>query len=193
MSPVIHLQLPRLICAPVPWRGFRGLGQSAGIQTLVNGIITQENAAPSLNNPGNLMYAGQPGATLGPNGLAQFDSYADGLQALFNQIGLYEDGTCAACGGQPQTIAGMTSIYAPASVPGNNPTIYANNLAAALGVPSDTLLSDVDAGAASTSTDLSSLFSNIFSDGTGSVDPTMLAVGAIAAGLVLFAIVRNAA
>ena len=53
-----------------------GLGQTS---TVVQAIITQENANPSDNNPGNLTDAGQPGATSGPNDLAVFDTYQDGI------------------------------------------------------------------------------------------------------------------
>jgi hypothetical protein len=121
------------------------------LQTLAQAIATQENANPSLNNPGNLVYVGQAGATLGPNGFAQFDTYQDGLNALYNQLGLYASGACGACGGQPLTIAQMTAIYAPAGQGNNDPTAYANNLAAAMGVGVNTPVADVIAETAATS------------------------------------------
>ena len=65
-----------------------------------------------------------------------FDSYADGYNALLNQLNLYANGTCGMCAGQPQTISGTFSIYAPAGQGSNNPTVYAQNVAAALGVSS---------------------------------------------------------
>jgi hypothetical protein len=40
------------------------------------------------NNPGNLRYAGQPGASEGEGGFAKFPSVAAGVQALTNQIRL---------------------------------------------------------------------------------------------------------
>jgi hypothetical protein len=145
------------------------------LETLAQAIQTQEGYFPGSvsytdNNPGNLIYAGQPGATAGPNGFAVFDSYQDGLNALYNQLGLYAAGTCGACGGQPLTISQMTAIYAPAGQGSNDPNAYADNLASALGVTPDTLLSDAIAGTGSssddtdTNTDLSSL-----GDLTGSV------------------------
>ncbi len=87
----------------------RGLGQ---LSTLIQAITTQEGTCPSpssckYNNPGNLIYAGQPGATSGPGGFAVFDTYQDGYNALVNQLGLYAAGTCRACNGQPQTLASM--------------------------------------------------------------------------------------
>jgi hypothetical protein len=137
--------------------GNRGLGTSTPItvtpqlQTLAQAIQTQEGYYPGSvaytnNNPGNLVYAGQAGATPGPNGFAVFPSYQDGLNALYNQLNLYATGTCGACGGQPLTIQQMANIYAPAGQGSNNPTVYANNMAAALGVSPDTLLSTALAG-----------------------------------------------
>jgi hypothetical protein len=85
------------------------------------------------NNPGNLVYVGQAGATgADANGFAIFPDYATGLQALNNQIQLY-----AARG---LSIQGMMQIYAPAS-DGNDPNSYAAQVAGALGVdPSTSLL-----------------------------------------------------
>lgn len=86
------------------------------------------------NNPGNLIYVGQAGATgADANGFAIFPNYATGLQALDDQIQLY-----AARG---LSIQGMMQIYAPAS-DGNDPNSYAAQVAGALGVdPSTSLLS----------------------------------------------------
>ena len=44
----------------------------------VSGSVAQRN-----NNPGNLMYAGQAGASQGANGFAVFDSVGDGLECSF--------------------------------------------------------------------------------------------------------------
>jgi hypothetical protein len=119
--------------------------------TMAAAIEQQEGFYPGSvaytdNNPGNLVYAGQPNATAGPNGFAVFDNVADGTQALYNQLNLYAMGTCGACNGQPLTIAEMTSIYAPAGQAGNNPAAYASNLATALGVDPDDELSEVFSG-----------------------------------------------
>lgn len=118
------------------------------LNTLVSAITTQENAPAYLNNPCALVFAHQPGASPSglPNQLAQFDSAADGETACQNQIGLYAAGTCGACGGNPLTLDQMTAIYCPASVPGCDPTTYANNLANALGISSDTLVADAITG-----------------------------------------------
>lgn len=174
----------------IPIPRLLGLGQ---ISTLTQAIITQEGTCPSPtscqnNNPGNLVYAGQPGASGVPGQIATFDTYDDGYNALVNQLGLYASGSCASCNGQPQTIAGTFQIYAPGSVPGNNPTSYANNVAAALGVSTDTPLSSVLTGDTSAlpSLDLSSLLSS------GSIDPTTaIAVGVLVLGLALLVVMRS--
>jgi hypothetical protein len=83
------------------------------------------------NNPGNLVFAGQSGATLGAGGFARFATYSDGLNALNDQIQLYA--------GRGMSIQDMMNVYAPAS-PGNNPVAYANQVADALGVDPSTQL-----------------------------------------------------
>jgi hypothetical protein len=166
----------------------RGLGQASAIAAP---IIAQEGICPSPsncknNNPGALAYAGQPGATLGPGGTAVFDTYQDGYNALINQIDLYASGSCAACGGQPLTIAQMTAIYAPAGIPGNDPSTYAANIAAALGVSPDTSLSSIVSNPDLPPIDLSSIG---LPDVT--IDPTFLIIaGGIA--LVALLLLRNA-
>lgn len=195
--------MPLLNIRTRPWRGhFTGLGVSnvtptPAMQTLAQAIQTQEGYYPGSiaytdNNPGNLMYAGQPGATAGPGGFAVFDSYADGQQALYNQLNLYATGTCGACGGQPLTIEQMTAIYAPATQPGNDPAVYATNLANAVGASPSSSLSDVFAGTASSSdsdsgsgsgVDLSSL-------GLGTVDPMTLALYAVLGVGVLYVLTK---
>lgn len=145
-----HACSPYTCCRPRSGLGFFGLGSTVTVtpqlQTLAQTIQTQEGFYPGSiayqnNNPGNLIYVGQPGATQGAGGFASFDSYQDGLNALYGQLNLYATGACGACGGQPLTIQQMANIYAPAGQGSNNPTVYANNMAAALGVSPDTLLS----------------------------------------------------
>jgi hypothetical protein len=181
----------------------RGLGQ---LSTLIQAITTQEGTCPSPsscknNNPGNLMYAGQPGATSGPGGFAVFDTYQDGYNALVNQLGLYANGTCGACNGQPQTLASMFQIYAPAGIPGNNPTIYAQNVANALGVDPNTSVSSVLGSGSTMSTAPTLSFPTLTTDPTtglpsldlsslglpdlSSIDPTWLIGGALVLGFVL--------
>ncbi len=148
-----------------------GLGD---INTVANAIVTQENMAlnyPTLNNPGALMYAGQPGAVQGPGGFAQFSTYDAGYQALLNQINLDAS--------RGQTISQFTSIYAPAGVPGNNPDIYAQNIANAAGVSPSDLLSTAIAGGSSIdpSTGLPA--------DASAIDPTTMTLLAVGGALLL--------
>lgn len=127
-----------------------------------NGTLAYQN-----NNPGNLRYVGQAGATQGAGGFAKFPSYDAGVAALQNQIQIYA--------GQGLTIQQMMNIYAPAS-DGNDPNSYANTIASALGVSADTPLQSLSDDqlasiADGTSPDLSSSI-----DGIDPTDPTTLAV-----------------
>lgn len=182
---------------PVPIFVPRGLGQtSSAIQTIAAAIQTQEGYYPGSiaytnNNPGNLIYAGQPGATKGANGFAVFDSYQDGLNALYSQIQSYAN--------RGMTIQDMMNVYAPASVPGNNPTLYASNIANSLGTTPDASLSDVIAGSVSALpswlTDLGSQIStdlSMFSlPDLSSIDPTTLVIGGVVALVVLVLVMRR--
>jgi len=83
----------------MPYRLRRGLGTTALAQAIFRqeGVMDASgNWIPSslgyrLNNPGNLNYAGQPGATpttLGNGQEAQFDTLADGIAATDRQLAL---------------------------------------------------------------------------------------------------------
>jgi hypothetical protein len=189
------IPIPHLFIRP------RGFGQT---DVLVQSIITQEGTCPSSsncknNNPGNLIYAGQPGATAGPGGFAVFDTYQDGYNALVNQLGLYASGACGACNGQPQTLASMFQIYAPAGQGNNNPTIYAQNVANALGVDPTTSVSSILAGGSGSSSvqpDLTASFPTLDLSSLGlpdlsSIDPTVLAVGALVLGFALVMVFKK--
>ena len=146
------------------WRCFlaaRGLGD---INTVAQTIQQVEGYYPGSvsytnNNPGNLKYAGQAGATLGANGFAVFSSYDAGYQALVNQINLDAS--------RGQTIAQFTSIYAPAA-DNNNPTSYAQTIANAAGLSVNDPLSEAIAGGTGSSSGSASLLSS----GNSSVDLT---------------------
>lgn len=178
-----------------------GVTVTPGMQAVAQAIQTEEGYAPGTvsyqnNNPGNLVYAGQPGATPGAGGFADFATYQDGLDALYNQLNLYANGTCGACNGQPLTIEQMTAIYAPAGQGNNNPTAYAQNIASATGVSTDTPLSDVFSGTAvSGSTDLSDLTGGDGDDDSGDgtifgLDPVSAAILGGAALVGLFVALR---
>jgi hypothetical protein len=168
---------------------YRGLGQSSGITPIVQAITTQENANPAYNNPGNLMASSwtqsQPGYVgASPGGIAMFSSPAAGNAALTALIQNYANNGA--------TIQSMMAAYAPASVPGNNPTLYAQNVAAAAGVSVDTPLSQILAGSVSDGSggDLVASSDNPISDALGisqyGVTDVGLGIGAaVVAGLLL--------
>jgi len=180
----------------IPPAGLSGLGTvqvlDAGTTATIAGVIQQQEGyypgtlAYQNNNPGNLIYAGQTGATQGAGGFAKFSSYQDGLNALNNQLQLYA--------GRGLTISDMMNVYAPATQAGNNPTLYASRIAGALGVSPDTRLLDLTGSPASSSPDL--LGTNVYSDAglvpldsllPAGLDPVMVGVGAGVLGLVLYA------
>jgi len=153
----------------------RGFGD---LSTVAAAIQQIEGWAPGTrsyrnNNPGNLMYAGQPGATgQDPQGFAIFPDYQTGLTALDNQITLDAS--------RGQTISQFTSIYAPAS-DGNNPTSYAAQIASAAGLsPSDSLSAAIAGSSSapdvSSGMDLSSLFPSLSLPSIDFTDPTTIAV-----------------
>ena len=145
----------------------RGLGQASGFSTIASTIQTIEGWFPgsvsqSNNNPGNLMYAGQPGASgASSSGFAIFPTYDAGYQALLNQINLDAS--------RGLTIAQFASKYAPAE-DGNDPTSYAAQLAAATGLSVNDPLSAANAGtvaqvpSSSSGTDLSSIVGSLTDD-----------------------------
>jgi hypothetical protein len=140
------------------------LSSSPALTTIASTIQTVEGYYPGTyayvnNNPGNLIYVGQAGATLGTGGFASFPTYDAGYQALLNQIQLYAN--------KGMTIQDMMNVYAPAGQGGNNPTSYANTVATALGVSPDTLVSDALAGNATAGISLS--IPSITSDGTDNI------------------------
>lgn len=92
------------------------------------------------NNPGDLRFAGQPGATQGAGGFAAFPNEATGTSALENDLTAKVTGNTKTGLKPTSTLAQFASTYAPAS-DGNDPATYAANLAKQLGVTTDTPLS----------------------------------------------------
>lgn len=76
------------------------------------------------NNPGNLTYAGQPGAHADENGFAVFPDYKSGYEALNRQIALDAK--------RGLSIRQFSAKYAPKK-DGNDPEKYAQDLATAVG------------------------------------------------------------
>ena len=174
-------------------RGFGafGLGDAAG--TIASTIQKVEGYYPGTlaytnNNPGNLIFVGQAGASPGAGGFASFPTYDAGYQALLNQIQNYAN--------RGLTIDQMMNIYAPAldskgNPTGNNPTLYANTIANSLGVSTSTTVADALSGASlddstgdfATGSD----FEDLFSSDTAP-DPMMVGAAVLAAGLLLYAL-----
>lgn len=94
---------------------------------------TGKQLAFKNNNPGNIEYVGQPGASKGEDGrFAHFDTPEAGLADLDRVIGLH----------QGDTLEKYLNTYAP---PKENDTgTYISNAAKALGVTKDTPLSKID-------------------------------------------------
>lgn len=110
---------------------------ASAIQTIEGwfpGSVSQSN-----NNPGNLKYAGQPGAIgQDASGFAVFPTVAAGTQALDNQIALDAS--------RGLTIQQFAAKYAPAQ-DSNNPASYAAQIAAATGLSVSDPLSAADTSA----------------------------------------------
>jgi hypothetical protein len=93
------------------------------------------------NNPGNLKFVGQPGATPDARGFAVFQSPEAGAQAADRQLALYmqRDGL--------NTVRGIVNKWSPVSDPGNaagSTANYANYVARQLGINPDQPLSVQD-------------------------------------------------
>lgn len=139
-----------------------GMGAvSTTTSAISQAIVRMEGANPAYaanNNPGNLHYAGQPGATPGAGGFARFATYQDGLDALQNQVALninnypgltldtFFAGQRDASG---NVVPGGYPGYAPAA-DSNQPLTYSANVASWTGIPSDIPLSQVVSGGGGT-------------------------------------------
>ena len=86
------------------------------------------------NNPGNLRFAGQEGATEGEGGFAKFSSPSAGVAALENQIKLDAS--------RGHTLESFVYKYAPPSE--NDTTSYINQVAKMTGAKPDTPISSIN-------------------------------------------------
>jgi len=115
-----------------------------------NAQYPQGSLAYQNNNPGNLRYAGQPGAvqacTQNNGCFAKFPTYDAGYQALENQIQIQA--------AQGQTLSQFINQYAPPADK-NNTSAYLSTLVAATGASADTPLTDVISGASTSTFDTS--------------------------------------
>lgn len=97
-------------------RFIHGIGRPAGVR---------------LNNPGDLRYAGQPGAMLVGNGFAAFRTPQEGLTALGRQLELYGSRG-------NNTLSGIISKYAPPSE--NDTAAYIRDMVRRVGVSASSRL-----------------------------------------------------
>lgn len=109
---------------------------SAGGQAINSPVIipSSSNLAYKNNNPGNLRFAGQSGASQGAGGFAQFSSPQAGFQALVNQISLDTS--------RGHTLGSFIQKYAPSSE--NNTGQYISQVSSWLGIPPQTPLSQIN-------------------------------------------------
>ena len=142
------------------WYRLRGAPLSQGaVTSIANAIQNQEGYYPGSlsfqnNNPGNLVYAGQPGATLGPGGFAVFASYADGYSAMVNQIQLDATRGSDVNGNPINTVGDLIGSWAPASA-GNDTSAYIASVENQTGFNSTDALSALGDGGASSAADFS--------------------------------------
>jgi len=125
----------------------KGTISPTAANAIAGAIQTQEGWYPGSvsyqnNNPGNLVYAGQPGATLGVGGFAAFSSYADGQAALVNQIQLDATRGTDVNGNPTTTLSQLIGSWAPAS-DGNDTAAYIANVSAATGYDPSASLSSL--------------------------------------------------
>lgn len=143
------------------------------------------------NNPGNLKYVGQAGATgADSRGFAIFPTYDAGFAALENQV--------AYDANNGLTIAQFAAKYAPAS-DGNNPTSYASTIASTFGLsPSDPLTATASGAVTIPSTPdtgdtLAQLLPDLgssFGDLTAGLDPISLLILGVA-GILAIAVLKG--
>lgn len=156
---------PRVADPPAVFLRFLGprrLGAASmdplAVAALASAIQNHEGYYPGSvayinNNPGNLMYAGQAGATPGPGGFAVFSSYTAGYQALQNQIVLDATRGTDANGNPVATVGDLVSSWAPANAPGNSPqtvNAYISSVTSQTGYDASDNLLSLGAGYAST-------------------------------------------
>jgi len=145
--------VPRCADSPAAFIAFLGLRRLRGVSPSVvdavaAGIERMEGFYPGSvawrnNNPGNLRFAGQPGAKQGAGGFAAFDSVELGRNALRNQISLNIERGYDATGRPIVTLADLITSWAPPNE--NDTAAYIRNVAAWTGIAADAPLSTLGA------------------------------------------------
>ncbi len=141
----------------------RGSIAPEAVNAIAAAIQNQEGYYPGSrsyrnNNPGNLVYVGQAGATSDPDGFAVWPTYAAGLQGEKNQIVLDATRGADVNGNPIYTLADLITSWAP---PGKNDTAgYLAAVSAQTGYDPSAPLSSLGSGSsysAAGGLDLSSL------------------------------------
>jgi len=168
------LSRPRRADGPAAFlRGFgarlRGSIAPEAVNAIAAAIQEQEGFYPGSrsyrnNNPGNLVYAGQPGASRDPEGFAVWSTYAAGLQGEKNQIVLDATRGSDVNGNPIVTLADLITSWAPPSQ--NNTAAYIAAVSASTGYDPSAPLSSLGSGsgylpAAAGAFDLSSVESSL--------------------------------
>ncbi len=145
--PLVIAKSVILVSVRISGLGAPTILDDATVNNIAQAIQQQEGFYPGSlaytnNNPGNLVYAGQSGATQGSGGFAKFPDYLTGYQALLNQIQLYAS--------RGYTIQQMMNVYlgmdkdaTPGTTSQGDSVAYANTIAAAVGASPDTALTDL--------------------------------------------------
>jgi hypothetical protein len=123
-----------ILALPVPYFEARGFGQTPLVLSLASAINTEEGANPSNNNPGNLMDVAYYQQT-GQYRPMTYPTLAAGQAAEDSLIQSYVN--------QGLTLQQFFAKWAPAGQGSNNPTVYAEYVASATGLPSDQPLNAV--------------------------------------------------
>lgn len=115
-------------------KGFNSVGSDTNNALNISSVTLGSNLAKANNNPGNLRFVGQAGATQGQGGFARFESPEAGAIALANQIQLDAS--------RGLTVSQFINKYAPPSE--NNTGQYINQFVASLGTSPNAKLSSLD-------------------------------------------------
>lgn len=150
---------PAVVRAFFSRRRLRGSIAPSAVNALASAIQTHEGYFPGSpayrnNNPGNLVYVGQAGATPGSGGFAAFSSYDAGLSALKAQINLDASRGTDAAGRPINTVSDLISSWAPSSDPRNNTPAYIAAVASQTGYDPDAPLSSLGSGVPTFSVDV---------------------------------------
>src|ERR1019366_249089 len=173
-----HARRPNPMLMP---RNLGTVTASSPIVQSISSAITRQEGATKNNNPGNLVYAGQPGAIgVDSRGFAIFSTPQQGADAEANQVALLINrGTCVS--GAPTTdITGIISCWAPPSQ--NDTATYVANVSSWTGIDPYTNLQNDQPGSIQTLYAYSGTPSTVTdptqTDSAAVFDPTTLAVAA---------------